>query len=259
MTGQTDRPLEGKIALVTGASGGIGAAIAEELFNDGASVAVHYGSNKGAVDALMERLGRTDPDEAGRRLVAIQADITDSSACTALVERTVESFGRMDVLVNNAGITRDGPLVRMSDEAWSDVMHANLRSAFACTRAAAKHMMRARTGSIVNMSSVVGLVGNMGQANYAASKAGLVGLTKAVARELAPRNVRCNAVAPGFISTAMTEVLPDKVKDAVLAGIALGRFGDPADVAGAVAFFASDRAAYITGQVLAIDGGMSFA
>ncbi|HET6498535.1 MAG TPA: 3-oxoacyl-[acyl-carrier-protein] reductase [Coriobacteriia bacterium] len=245
--------LEDKVALVTGASRGIGAAIALELAARGAAVAVNYAGNAVAAGGVVEAIRA-----AGGRAVALQADVSDTEACSALVSATVAEFGAIDILVNNAGITRDGLLVRMSDDDWAAVIGTNLTAAFTLTRAAAALMMKARSGAIVNVSSVVGLVGNAGQANYAAAKAGLIGLTKAAARELAPRSIRVNVVAPGFIETEMTAGLPEAVRDAARTRIAFGRFGLPSDVATAVAFLASDDARYITGQVLAVDGGMTF-
>jgi len=246
--------LEGKTALVTGASRGIGAAIALRLASEGATVVVNYSGSRdaalGVVDAIVA---------AGGRANALQADVSEPSACTALVEAVVAEYGAIDVLVNNAGITRDGLLVRMTDEDWASVISTNLTGVFSVTRAAARHMMKARSGSIINIASVVGISGNAGQANYAAAKAGVIGLTKSIARELAPRKVRCNAVAPGFIETDMTAALTDAQREGVAGAIAMGRFGTGGDVAAAVAFLASDDAAYITGQTLAVDGGMTFA
>jgi 3-oxoacyl-[acyl-carrier protein] reductase len=234
--------LEGKTALVTGASRGIGHAIAVELAAGGASVVIGYRSGKDEAEALAAELG-------GR---AIQADV--SSAEDA--KRLVEEAGDLDILVNNAGLTRDGLIARMSDEDWRIVIDTNLGGVFATCRAAARGMMRRRSGAIVNLSSVVGVHGNPGQTNYAASKAGIIGFTKALARELATRNVRVNAIAPGYIETALTEVLPDSVRETLLAGTPLGRLGAPEDVAGAVRFLCSDEASFITGEVLLVDGGL---
>jgi 3-oxoacyl-[acyl-carrier protein] reductase len=244
--------LTGKVALVTGANRGIGAQIALDLGRRGAIVAVNYRGDAAGTLAVLAILA-----EEGHS--CDKGDVADAASCQALVDEVVAHYGRIDIVVNNAGITRDGLLVRMSDDDWNDVITTNLSGAFFVTRAAAKYMMKQRSGSIVNISSVVGLVGNAGQANYAAAKAGLLGLTKSVARELASRNVRVNAVAPGFIETDMTAALPEAARDAALASIAMKRLGTPADIAAAVAFLASDDAAYVTGQVLAVDGGMTFA
>jgi len=245
--------LEGKSALVTGASRGIGAGIAKRLAAEGAAVAVNYSGSKAAADAVV-----TEIEAAGGRAVALQADVSDPAACTALVEAAIEHFGALDIVVNNAGIARDGLMVRMSDEDWSAVISTNLSSVFSITRAVARPFMKQRSGCIINITSVIGLVGNAGQANYAAAKAGVIGLTKSAARELAPRGVRVNAIAPGFIATDMTDELPEAVREAAKHQIALREFGTVEDIASAVAFFASDDARYVTGQTLAVDGGMTF-
>jgi 3-oxoacyl-[acyl-carrier protein] reductase len=234
--------LDGRLALVTGASRGIGRAIASELARAGAEVVVGYRSGKGEAEALAQEIG-------GR---ALEADVADSEQAARLVEEA----GDLDILVNNAGLTRDGLIARMSDEDWREVLDTNLGGVFHTCRAAARGMMRRRSGSIVNLTSVVGIHGNPGQTNYAASKAGIIGFTKALARELASRGVRANAVAPGYIQTALTEVLPEEVQQAILANTPLGRLGTPEDVAGAVRFLCSDEASFVTGEVLLVDGGL---
>lgn len=246
--------LDARVALVTGASRGIGSAVARRLAAEGASVVVNYAGRADSAGAVVEAI-----ENAGGAAIAVQADVSDSAACAALVEQTIARFGRIDVLVNNAGITRDGLLVRMSDDDWASVIDTNLSGAFYLARTVGRLMMKQRSGSIINMASVVGIMGNAGQVNYAAAKAGLIGMTKSIARELASRGVRANAVAPGFIATDMTDALPESARDAALSSIAMGRLGAPEDIAAAVAFLASDDAEYITGQVIAVDGGMAFA
>ena len=234
--------LEGKTALVTGASKGIGKAIATELAAAGATVVVGYRSGKDDAEALATELGGS----------AIQADV--SSAEDA--KRLVEEAGDLDILVNNAGLTRDGLLARMSDDDWRTVIDTNLASVFYTCRAVTRPMMKKRSGAIVNISSVVGVHGNWGQTNYAASKAGIIGFTKSLARELGSRNIRANVVAPGYVKTQLTEVLPEEATGAMLENTPLGRLGDPEDVAGAVRFLCSDAASFITGEVLLVDGGL---
>jgi 3-oxoacyl-[acyl-carrier protein] reductase len=241
--------LEGKIVLVTGASRGIGRVIAETLAAAGATVVV------GARDATrLDDVVRAVA-AAGGRAEAVALDVADKASVEAAMGGLLGRHGRLDVLVNNAGITRDNLFLRMKAEEWGEVLATNLTGAFFCTQLALKPMLRQRSGRIVNVTSVVGLTGNAGQANYAASKAGLVGLTKSVAREVASRGITVNAVAPGFIETDMTAAMTEKAKEAVLSAIPLGRVGEARDVAAAVAFLASDEAGYITGQVLAVDGG----
>jgi len=240
-----------RVAVITGAARGIGRAIALRLAREGARLAL--------MDLLDEPLAETVKlcQEAGSPLVkSYKLDVTDEQNVDKTVEQVAEEFGSIDILVNNAGITRDDLLLRMETKAWDAVINVNLKGTFLMTRASARHMIRGRRGRIVNIASVSGLAGNVGQANYSASKAGVIGLTKTTARELAGRNVTANAVAPGFIETDMTAVLPQAIKDKALANIPLKRLGRAEDVAEAVAFFASDEAAYVTGQVIAVDGGM---
>lgn len=242
--------MKDKVVVVTGASRGIGRAIASKMAAAGAKVVVSARSTE-ALESLVDEVRKQ-----GGEAVSVPTDISKSSDVQAMFDAAMNAFGRVDVLVNNAGITRDNLLVRMKDADWDAVLDTNLKGAFLCTRAAAKIMGKQRVGRIINISSVVGEMGNAGQANYCASKAGLIGLTKSVARELAKRNVTVNAVTPGFIVTDMTDTLSEKVKDSLLGQIPLGRFGEAEDIVSAVMFLASDQAAYITGQVLGVNGGM---
>ena len=243
--------LDGKVALVTGASRGIGRAIALRLASEGASVAVNYAGNVKAAEEV-----KAEIEKLGGKALLVQADVADGAAVDAMVKAVVETFGTIDILVNNAGITRDGLLMRMKEEDWDAVMNTNLKGIFSCTKAVSRLMMKKRYGRIVNMSSVVGITGNAGQTNYGAAKAGVIGFSKSAARELASRGITVNMVAPGCINTDMTAVLPDKVKEAMVADIPLGKVGEPENVADAVLFLVSDQASYITGQVLKVDGGM---
>ena len=243
--------LDGKTALVTGASRGIGRAIALCLAAEGARVAINYAGNVKAAEEVKAAI-----EAAGGTAILCQADIADSAAVEAMVANVVKEFGTIDILVNNAGITRDALLMRMKDEDFAKVLDTNLKGVFHCTKAVAKLMMKKRSGRIVNMASVVGLVGNAGQTNYAAAKAGVIGFSKSAAKELASRGITVNVVAPGFIGTDMTAGLPESVKEKMLTDIPLGRMGEAEDVANAVLFLASDQASYITGQVVNVDGGM---
>ena len=243
--------LDGKTALVTGASRGIGRAIALCLAAEGARVAINYAGNVKAAEEV-----KTSIEAAGGTAILCQADIADSAAVEAMIADVVKEFGTIDILVNNAGITRDTLLMRMKDEDFAKVLDTNLKGVFYCTKAVSKLMMKKRAGRIINMASVVGLVGNAGQTNYAAAKAGVIGFSKSAAKELASRGITVNVVAPGFIGTDMTAGLPESVKEKMLTDIPLGRMGEPEDVANAVLFLASDQASYITGQVVNVDGGM---
>ncbi|MDA8100558.1 MAG: 3-oxoacyl-[acyl-carrier-protein] reductase [Nitrospiraceae bacterium] len=242
--------LSGKTALVTGAAQGIGRDIALALATDGADVAI--------CDVNLEAAQKTagDIEAKGRKALALKANVAASAEVTAMIDQVVEKFGRIDILVNNAGITRDGLILRMKDEDWDLVLSINLKGAFLCTKTALKYMTKQRAGTIINIASIVGAMGNAGQANYVASKAGLIGLTKTIAREYANRNVTANAVAPGFIDTAMTQALSEQVRQDLAKQIPLGRLGTSEDVANAVRFLASPSAAYITGQVIHVNGGM---
>lgn len=242
--------LNGKVALVTGASRGIGKAVALKLAAEGAGVVVTATSLERAQKTADEIVAK------GGKALAVKVDVSKTSDVEALFAKTAEAFGRLDILVNNAGITRDGLLMRMKDDDWDAVIDTNLKGAFACCREAIKLMGKAKGGSIVNISSVVGEMGNAGQANYCASKAGLIGFTKAVAREYARRNITVNAITPGFIETDMTDTLSASVRDDLMKQIPLGRFGKPEDIANAVFFLVSDAGSYVTGHVLSVNGGM---
>ena len=243
--------LANKTALVTGASRGIGRATALELAKAGAKVVVNYAGNRAAAEEVVALI-----EAAGGQAFMVQADVGDSAAVDAMVKSVIERFGSIDILVNNAGITRDNLIMRMKEADWDAVIHTNLKGIFNCTKVVSKLMMKQRYGRIVNMTSVVGVMGNAGQSNYAAAKAGVIGFTKSMAKELASRNINVNAVAPGYISTDMTAELPEQAKTELQTQIPLQRLGNPADVAAAVLFLVSPGADYITGQTLHVDGGM---
>ena len=243
-----------RVALVTGAGRGIGRAVAKRLAEDGCAVAVNYRSSAEAAQALVEEI-----KAAGGTAQAFAGDVSSPEDVKKLFEDVKAAIGPVEILVNNAGRTQDGLLMRMKDTDWDNVLDADLKSVFLCTREAIRNMVRAKWGRIINISSVVGLTGNPGQANYGAAKAGVIGFSKCVAREYAAKGVTVNCVAPGYIATDMTKVLPDAAKEAILAGIPQGAQGAPEDVANAVSFFAADASSYITGQVLAVDGGMTMA
>lgn len=243
--------LDGNVAIITGASRGIGRSVAIELAKAGAKVVINYAGNHAAAKEVEDAV-----KAIGGEVLLIQADVANADAVDQMIKQTVDAFGRVDILVNNAGITRDTLLMRMKEEDWDAVINTNLKGIFNCTKSVSRIMMKQRCGRIINMTSVVGIMGNAGQANYAAAKAGVIGFTKSMAKELASRGITVNAIAPGFISTDMTAVLTDQVKHELSTQIPLGRLGTPEDVAGAVVFLASGAANYITGQTINVDGGM---
>ncbi|MCM3214782.1 3-oxoacyl-[acyl-carrier-protein] reductase [Niallia taxi] len=243
--------LDGKTALVTGGSRGIGRAIALKLAKEGANVAVNYAGSAALANEVVEEI-----KQLGKDAIAIQCDVSNGESVANMIKETLDHFGSLDILVNNAGITRDNLLMRMKEAEWDDVINTNLKGVFHCTKAVTRQMMKQRKGRIINITSIVGVTGNPGQANYVAAKAGVIGLTKTTAKELAARNITVNAVAPGFITTDMTDKLPEDVKNAMLSQIPLAKFGEPDDIANAVVFLASDESNYITGQTIHIDGGM---
>lgn len=238
-----------KVAIVTGAGRGIGRSIATALAKEGYTLVLNYRSNRAELESFIS--------EIGAEATLVQGDVTSHSDAENLVKAAVDTYGRLDLLINNAGITRDTLLLRMSEEDFDAVTETNLKGTFNCSKHAAKVMFKQRSGVIINISSVVGITGNIGQSNYAASKAGVIGFTKAAARELAPRGVRVNAVAPGFIATQMTDVIHEDIKKATLQNIPMGKFGEAEDVANVILFLASEKAKYITGQVIQVDGGMA--
>lgn len=244
--------LENRVALVTGASRGIGRAIALRLAESGAAVGVNFNTNEAAALEVVERIRG-----AGGQAVALQADVRSQEAVQAMVAKLVEAYGKIDILVNNAGIVRDMLLLRMSEEDWDAVLNTNLKSAFICTKAVVRYMMKQRWGRIINISSISGVIGNPGQANYSAAKAGLIAFTKTIAREFASRGITSNAIAPGFILTDITSELSEQLKSELIKQIPVERFGKAEEVAELVAFLASDRAAYITGQAIHVDGGLA--
>ena len=243
--------LTGKTAVVTGGSRGIGRAICIELAKQGANVVVNYSGSEDKAKQVVSEI-----EQLGSKAIAVQANVADSDAVDSMMKQAIEVFGTLDILVNNAGITRDNLLMRMKEQEWDEVVDTNLKGVFLCTKAVTRQMMKQRAGRIINISSIVGVAGNPGQANYVAAKAGVIGLTKTCAQELASRNILVNAIAPGFITTEMTDSLPEELKEAMLKQIPLAKLGQPEDVAKAVVFFASDNANYITGQTLHIDGGL---
>jgi 3-oxoacyl-[acyl-carrier-protein] reductase (EC 1.1.1.100) len=243
--------LDGKVAIVTGGSRGIGRSTAIKLASLGADVIINYTSRPDAADEVIRLIKENDG-----KAIAIKADVSNLHEVKDMMKRVVDTYGKIDILVNNAGITKDNLILRMSEEDWDDVINVNLKGAFNCIKEASRYMIKNRYGKIVNVASVIGVVGNIGQANYAASKAGIIGLTKSAAKELSSRGINVNAVAPGFIDTEMTRVLKDDIKSEMLKAIPLGRFGTPEDVSNVIAFLVSSFSDYITGQVIHIDGGM---
>lgn len=243
--------LGNKVAIVTGGSRGIGRAVALQLAHNGAKVVVNYAGNEQAAKEVVELI-----TAKGGHAIAVQADVANADSVDQMVKQAMDAFGRIDILVNNAGVTRDTLLMRMKEDDWDAVLDTNLKGIYLCTKAVSRIMMKQKAGKIINMTSVVGIMGNAGQANYAAAKAGVIGFTKSMAKELASRNITVNAIAPGFISTDMTAVLSDQVKSGLVNSIPLGKLGAPEEIAYAVVFLSSDYANYITGQTLNVDGGM---
>lgn len=243
--------LENKVALVTGASRGIGKAIALDLASNGASIAVNYAGNEAKANEVVDEIKAN-----GGNAIAIKADVSNGDEVQAMIKEVLNEFGQLDILVNNAGITRDNLLMRMKDSEWDDVIDTNLKGVFLCTKAVTRQMMKQRNGRIINITSVVGVSGNAGQANYVAAKAGVIGLTKTTAKELASRNITVNAVAPGFITTDMTDELNEDIKADLLKQIPLATLGEPSDIANVVTFLSSEKSKYITGQTLHVNGGM---
>ncbi|MFC1993035.1 3-oxoacyl-[acyl-carrier-protein] reductase [Chloroflexota bacterium] len=248
----TSKELDGRVSLITGASRGIGRAVALKLASLGSKLAInHIEPEKANADAVVEAIAGQ-----GGEAMAVEADIRDAEAVKTMIDAVIERWGKIDILVNNAGITRDNLLLRMSDEAWDDVININLRGAYLCTKLALRPMVKQRWGRVISMSSISGIIGTAGQGNYSASKGGLIGFTKSISREVGSANITVNAIAPGFIMTDMTDRLSQERKDEILSMISLRRFGQPEDVAELIAFLASDRSSYITGQVIGLDGGM---
>lgn len=252
MNAEVEKTLTGKVALVTGASRGIGRAIALRLAALGAKVAINFAGNVAKAEEV-----KAEIENLGSEAILVQGSVADFDKVNEIVKTVVDTWSKIDILINNAGITRDNLLLKMSEKDFDEVIATNLKGVFNCTKAVTKLMMKQRSGRIVNMSSVVGLTGNISQANYSAAKAGIIGFTKSTAKELASRNVTVNAIAPGFISTDMTSALTDKVREELSKNIPLGRMGEPEDIANAVEFLVSDKAAYITGQAICVDGGMA--
>ncbi|MCR1898142.1 3-oxoacyl-[acyl-carrier-protein] reductase [Irregularibacter muris] len=243
--------LENKTAVISGGSRGIGRAIAIYLAKLGANVAINYNNNDKAASAVVQEI-----ELMGRKAIAFKADVSKNEEVQLFIDKVLKEYGSIDILVNNAGITRDNLLARMKENDWDDVLNTNLKGAFLMTKAVIRAMMKKRKGKIINISSIVGSTGNAGQSNYSAAKAGLIGFTKSIAKEVAPRGIQVNAIAPGFIQTDMTEVLPENVKEQLLNNIPAKRFGDPEDIASMVGFLSADLSDYITGQVIHVDGGM---
>ena len=244
--------MEGKVAVVTGASRGIGKAIAVKLASKGATVVINYNGSRERAEEV-----KNEVEAAGGKAVIIQCNVADFDACKEFIETVIKEQGRIDILVNNAGITKDGLIMKMKEEDFDSVLNVNLKGTFNTIRHSARQMLKQRSGKIINISSVSGILGNVGQANYAASKAGVIGLTKTMARELGSRGITVNAIAPGFVDTEMTEVLSEEIRENACKQIILGRFGKPEDIANTAVFLASDKADYITGQVISVDGGMN--